>query len=172
MSERRTTANDELSAIVAARVGRSAPVQNGDLSWPCLLLRVGRHWFGLRAESVREVVVPQAITPVPAQPAHVLGVALVHGRLVPVVDISKMVTSMDVTIENAKGRRLAVIAAGEAEIGIIADEAKGVIDLPVPERKAADSGRGTLVLGQVRWDAALVSLFDVTTLVELAMGLE
>ena len=64
-----------------------------------------------------EVVAPEAITKVPAQPAHVLGVSLVHGRLVPVVDISRMLPKKEVSLSNSTGRRLAVVTHGEAEIG-------------------------------------------------------
>ena len=176
MSDSKASANQVLANMMArkAALGSPAPSQpdHHELGWPCLLMRVGQHWFGVRAEHVREVVVPEAITRVPAQPEHVLGVSLVHGRLVPVVDIGKMLVDVPVAMTGERGRRLAVLSHGESEIGAVADEAKGVIELPAPEPNSTPESTPPYVLGEVRWERELVILFDVGILIATAIGME
>lgn len=168
------TANDELAAMVN---DRQAPAQwdgeesDNELAWPCLLIRIGSRWCGLRAETVSEVVVPEGVTRIPAQPKHVLGVSLVHGRLVPVIDIGPLMPDMDAVLANPRGRRMAVIANGESEVGLLADDAKGVIELPVPEYDPAAAARPAFIRGEVRWEEELVCLLDAPTLIQVSIGL-
>lgn len=166
------SANDELTRLVADQNARSAMATDvaPELSWPCLLIRVGRRWLGLRAESVREVVVPEVITRIPAQPEHVLGVCLVHGRLVPAIDLGPLMPGMDVALERRPGHRLAVISHEEAEIGLIADEAQGVIYLPALSEHQPGADRPRFILGEVRWHDHLVCLLDAGRLLLTAVG--
>jgi chemotaxis signal transduction protein len=166
------SANDELTRLVADHSARSTMATDAapELSWPCLLIRVGQRWLGLRAESVREVVVPEAITRVPAQPEHVLGVCLVHGRLVPSIDLGPLMPGMDVALERPPGHRLAVISHDEAEIGLVVDEAQGVIYLPALSEHQPATDRPRFVLGEVRWHDHLVCLLDAEWLLLAAIG--
>jgi chemotaxis signal transduction protein len=93
VSDGRRSANRELAALVASRAGATAgddghaeaAAPGTGSTLPFLLLRLGSRWFGLRAESVREVVGHEVVNRVPGQPAHVRGVSMIHGRMVPVV---------------------------------------------------------------------------------------
>jgi chemotaxis signal transduction protein len=175
MSREGPTANDELASLVARQGSRpdlaaAEPGESPDLSWPCLLIRLGAHWFGLHAESVREVVVPEAITRVPAQPRHVLGVCLVHGRLVPTVTLGPLMPATDVALERPPGRRLAVLTHEDTEIGLVADEAQGVVYLPAITEHHASADRPRFILGEVRWHEHLVCLLDAQRLLVAAIG--
>ena len=174
-SSRPPTANDDLTAMIAGRARTNSGVETEsvtDLAWPCLLVRVGDRWCGLRAEDVSDVVAPEAVTRVPSQPKHVLGVSLVHGRLVPVIDIGPLMPDMEASLESRFGRRMAVVTHGDTEIGILADDAKGVIELPVPEHDpAAAAGRPAFIRGEVRWRDQLVCLLDVVALIHASIGL-
>jgi chemotaxis signal transduction protein len=175
MSREGPSANDELAVLVASHGARSNMADTGsdasaELSWPCLLLRVGARWFGLRAESVREVVVPETITRVPAQPRHVLGVCLVHGRLVPTITLGPLMPAADLALERPPGRRLAVISHEEAEIGLVSDEAQGVIYLPAISEHHPSADRPRFILGEVRWHDHLVCLLDAQRLLMAAIG--
>lgn len=182
MSETRS-ANEELAALVRQRGAESAPEgepEAGDASTPLLLLRLGEHWFGLRAESVREVVACESVTPVPGQPPHIRGVALIHGRLVSVVALERLLRVL--IPERAPAgertgrdyRRLVVLVEDAGEIAILADDAKGVIDLVLPDSaSAADadasaSVRGHLVRCEVPWGESLVCVLDGAALVAAA----
>lgn len=169
MSDERSTANDQLSALVAARQLGVDPAtlddESGERRIPCLLMRMSERWCSLRAESVREVIVMGSITPVPGQQSHVLGVMLVHGRLVPVVDLCRLVPELKMTLTTTPGRRLVVVSRNEAEIGIAADDAKGVIHLALPDPLE----HNRLVLGDMRWNDKLVTFLDEDHLLASAL---
>jgi chemotaxis signal transduction protein len=99
-------------------------------------------------------------------------VSSVHGRLVPVIDLGQLMSSADMKLESAPGRRLAVIASNEIEIGLIADDAKGVIHLPALAGSHAGTEQRAFVIGEVRWQQQLVCLLDHETLVGAATGME
>lgn len=184
MSTKRPSANDELAALVDAR--QSAPDQyldalsNVEVTNPFLLMRLGERWFALRAESVREVVARETITRVPGQPPHIRGVALLHGRLVPVAALDTLLGSpMDASEASgeagespaqgtAAGRRLVVLSREDMEIALMADDARGVIYLPVAFEIRGGAERASFVAGEVHWDKHLVCVLDVPALMEAA----
>lgn len=173
MSRGPSSANDELARLVASRRRESTiqppPSTSAELSWPCLLMRIGQRWCGLRAEAVREVVALESITRVPAQPKHLVGVCLVHNRLVPAVDLGPLLPGLGLALDKPPGRRLAVVAHDDVELGLVADEAKGVIDLAaLTESPSAD--RPAFIIGEVRWQEHLVCLLDTPLLVRAALG--
>jgi chemotaxis signal transduction protein len=164
------SANDELARLLAAPAHDSGSASvMPELTWPCLLMRIGARWCGVRVEAVREVVAPEAITRVPAQPRHVLGVTLVHGRLVPAIDLGPLMPGMSMQLERP-GRRLAVVSHEELEIGLLADEARGVVYLPAITEGYHNAERPLFIIGEVRWKDELVCLLDTALLVQAAMG--
>jgi chemotaxis signal transduction protein len=123
-------------------------------------MRSGARWFGFPAHSVREIVTKELVTRVPALPAHVLGVALVHGRLVPVIDLPSLVGQTGAGPPMEIAPRLVVVHEGDVEVAVVADEARGVLALP---REAAPQDRTEareFVVGEARWDDTLVCLLD------------
>ena len=180
MSGDRTSGNEQLAAMVAARQARQASSQStsaaggGDSEQlgACLLMRMGERWCALRAETVREVVAVESITAVPAQQPHVLGIMLVHGRLVPVVDMCRLVQKLDMALTTTPGRRLIVISIDDTEVGIVADDAKGVIQLlGVDDVERGSRARGDdIIRGELQWEDKLVAFLDAHRLLEAALG--
>lgn len=173
MNRSGSSANDGLAHLLAGKargVSGSAPSTVPDLTWPCLLMRIGSRWCGVRVEAVREVVAPEGITRVPAQPAHVLGVSLVHGRLVPAIDLGPLMPGMSMQLDRPPGRRLAVVTHDDLEIGLVADEARGVIYLPAITEGYHGADRPLFIIGEVRWQDELVCLLDTALLVQAAIG--
>jgi chemotaxis signal transduction protein len=153
---------DDLAELIAATdIDEDAPrtAERQIDTVPMVLFRAGGRWYGVVAEHVREVVSKDRIARVPAMPAHILGVALVHGRLIPVVDIAAMLGAADSAApDNA---RLLVLEGGDAEVSVVADEACGVINLPLPPHAA----NAELVRGEVGWNEQLVCVLDGPALV-------
>ena len=147
--------NEDLRALVAtAAAAKPAPVAKVETA-PLLTLRIGTRWFAVAAERVREVVTLQAITQVPGVAAGVLGVSLVHGRLVPVADlvsVLQIARGGDAAITRP---RLIVLSHGDNEVGIVSDETRGIIQMP----PVADPSTG-IVRGELRWDDNLVAVLD------------
>ena len=178
MSKETPSANDELAALVAERQhalrhGAEEDATDVEPTVPLLLMRLGERWFGLRAESVREVVGRERITRVPGQPAHIQGVALIHGRLVPVMTVDVLLgvavgAGAGRGAADDAGRRLVVLAQDDAEIAIIADDARGVVYLPFAIDKHAGAERAPFIAGEVSWQDRLVCVLDGPALMTAA----
>jgi chemotaxis signal transduction protein len=156
--------NDLLRELVAAAAAPKAPVAEV-VTVPMIALRIGARWFAVAADRVREVVTLESITSVPGVVDGVVGVALVRGRLVPVIDVPRM---LDITRggDAAITRpRLVVLTQGDDEAGVVADETRGVLELPPP----AQAGSG-LVRGELRWNGNIVGLLDAETIVAVVRG--
>lgn len=174
MTHERISANDELAAMVASRQqadNRAADTANLQIT-PCLLMKMGEFWCALRAESVREVVAVDTVTPLPVQALHVLGVMLVHGRIVPVIDLARLTSKPEMVLAAPPGRRLIVISKNDIEIGLVADDAKGVIDLPAVTTQTDQPTRDDFVLEQIEWQDGLVCFLDAERLLDAALGTE
>jgi chemotaxis signal transduction protein len=158
--------NEQLRDLVAAASAPKAPTVEA-ITVPMIVLRIGARWFAVAAERVREVVTLESITSVPGVAQGILGVALVRGRLVPVVDLPRM-------LETARGGdaaitrpRLVVLAQGEDEAGVVADETRGVLELP-PAIQAASG----FVRGELRWNGNLVAVLDGEAIVRVVTAAE
>ncbi len=158
MSEHPPSANQQLAALIANR--RRQPISEEEPSEPIpttpwLLARLSQMWFGLRAEDVREVVSPEAITRVPNQPGHFSGLTLIHGRLVPVLELAPLlrtITGREVPTPTSC-RRFVVIARDEIEVALAADEARGVIHLEAPSETTTGLvvDDSSVIIGDVAW---------------------
>jgi chemotaxis signal transduction protein len=189
------SANQELAALVASRAGATDaamdPATGGEAeasahqtgsTLPFLLLRLGRRWFGLRAESVREVVGREVVNRVPGQPAHVRGVTMIHGRMVPVVALDVLLRAHVASFADngdAEGggdggdmprSRLVVLADEQLEVAIPADDARGVVYLRAAVDAPVDAARLRFVLGEIPWNQHLVCVLDGVALLAAALA--
>jgi len=132
-----------------------------------LFMRVGRRWFAVRSETVREVGTKGYVTRVPTAPLHVLGVTLVRGRLVPVLALEGLLGSLGTADVVHTLPRLVVLRHEDTEIALVADETKGVIErrvsTPTEAGRAADRPR--YLGGEFEWEGKLVCMIDVPALI-------
>lgn len=183
MTDQTRSGNQALSDLVAQRTAGDGDLilgaASGDDSVPLLLLRLGTRWFGLRAEAVREVVARDTVTRVPGLSPHIRGVALIHGRLVPVVALEQLLAlpAADADTDELEHRRLVVLVEEVGEIAILANDAKGVIHLSLPtdDQSASASGAATglrnqLIRCEVAWGQELVCILDGPAVITAAVG--
>ncbi|MBE7451149.1 MAG: chemotaxis protein CheW [Kofleriaceae bacterium] len=129
----------DLRELVEAAGGeRPAPTAAGAATTPCVGLRTGGRWFALEAATIGEVVALPPITRVPAAGSHVLGVAMLRSRLVPIVDLDRMLTGI-ATPRSERGR-VAIVRAAALELGVVATETRGLLELPVADGAGAGDG--------------------------------
>jgi purine-binding chemotaxis protein CheW len=162
----------ELSARAGAS-GHDLPADAGTdaaaagVSLPLLFLRVGRRWFAVRSETVREVGTKGYVTRVPTAPVHVLGVTLIRGRLVPVLALEGLLGALGTAEVVHTLPRLVVLRHEDTEIALVADETKGIIERRVST--AADGGRSAdrpaYLGGEFEWEGKLVCMIDVPALI-------
>ena len=89
---------------------------------------MGRRWFGVRSESVREVSTKGYVTRVPTAPTYVLGVTLIRGRLVPVVALEGLLGAITAGDTAQTLPRLVILRHEDTEIAVVADETRGIIE--------------------------------------------
>src|SRR5262245_57938276 len=84
---------------------------------PILTFEARSEWFGLMASDVREVARLRSVQPVPRAPEVIAGLAEVHGRIVTLIDLDRLIPAGDGAAEpTAPGRPGAV---GRDAFGIV-----------------------------------------------------
>jgi purine-binding chemotaxis protein CheW len=162
--------SEQLRAFIGASLEESKPAMQvpTDVTLSFLMFRHGGRWFGVRAEAVKLVVAKDSITRVPAQPPHVLGVALIRSRLIPVIDLAHMTRSADRPADDAPGLRLVVLASQDDEVALVADEARGVIELAANSIDHNTSNKVSFISGVVKWRKGTASVIDTGLLLRAA----
>ena len=173
------TASDRLAEL-AAGAGQQLAAQQTDsdaqtASVPLIFLRVGRRWFAVHAECVREVGTKGFVTRVPTAPAHVLGVTLVRGRLVPVLALEGLVGDLGPGETAQTWPRLLVLRHQDMEIALVADETRGVIERRVNRASEAQQSaawmstdRPAFLGAEFEWEGKLCCMLDVPALIAAA----
>jgi purine-binding chemotaxis protein CheW len=103
-----------------------------DPTGAALLCRVGLRVYGIELEHVVETMRALAIEPLPGTPPFVLGLALVRGRPIPVVDVARLLGGPTST----PGARFVAIRSGDRGAALAVDSIVGVANLP---RETLDS---------------------------------
>jgi len=129
------------------------------------VFRLGDEVFAFDIGRVREVVVLDELTPVPAAPPQVIGVANLRGDVLPVVGLERV---LGLAPRRAARRlRTLVIAAGGAQVGLVIDDVLGLETYDeVADVEAATSERSSgCALGVMRRGEAVVTLLDAERIV-------
>lgn len=122
--------------------------------------RLGGELHGCDIRLVEEVVTKRAVHPLPDVPGHVLGMLLLRGEMVPVLDVAA-------ALGLARGPgapSILVIGMGDARIGVAAESVHEVLDVPSDAiRPAPHTGgdRDAYVVGVARLEIGLVNLIDL-----------
>jgi purine-binding chemotaxis protein CheW len=159
-------ANEQLSVLARSPVqpDPTIPAQRELVS--LVFLRSGGRWFALPAETVAEVATKGPVTRVPGTSRTMLGLTLVRGRLVPVISLPALVGFAPGGEAAATLPRLVIVRADEAELAVVADEIRGVIE---HDRSGEDRGhasdRAPFLAEEVSWQGRLACVIDVRGLV-------
>jgi chemotaxis signal transduction protein len=153
--------NEQLRELVARAGSTTQQIMAAAPTVPMIAFRIGRRWFAVSAVRVREVITLEAITQVPGVTHRVLGVALVRGRLVPVLDLAGLLACPRTGEPAITRPRLVVLSSADAEAAVIADETLGVVELP----PLATEQEG-LTRGDLRWRGHVLAVLDVDHVVQ------
>lgn len=154
------------------RDGGSAPKPGGAEVVDVVAARVGARWFGFPARDVREVVIKGFVTRLPLSPPHIEGVTLVHGRLVTVIDLAALVPDVPDGPAGAMLPRLLLTGEAGAEIAVVTDEAKGIVEVTRVATTAGEptSSATSMLRGAAEWEGGLLTLVDGRALAEVALA--
>ncbi len=134
---------DEISPSLLDLAGaapmRAAPdVAEARREWLTFLL-AGEE-YAVAIEQVREILKAPAITEVPRAPAHVLGVIMVRGEVIAILDPRRRL-GLPMAVPGRQARVL-VCDAGEGLRGLLVDAVSNVVRLPPSSVEARPSGVG------------------------------
>lgn len=160
-------ANEQLSVLARSAVAPDLDRTAAAVEMVSLVfLRAGSRWFALPAETVAEVATKGPVTRVPGTARTILGLTLVRGRLVPVISMPEMVGFSSQGEAAATLPRLVIVRSGDAEVAVVADEIRGVIEHDGSrEERAHASDRPSFLADEISWQGRLACLIDVRGLV-------
>lgn len=104
--------------------GHLFAVETPAASW--LLCRVRSRFCAIPIESVIETSRPLSIAPVAGSPAYVLGLSVVRGEPVPVIDAAQLLS-----MQAGEPTRFVMVRAGDRRIALAVDGVLGIRDIPV-----------------------------------------
>ncbi|WP_395408425.1 chemotaxis protein CheW [Pseudoduganella sp. UC29_106] len=130
-----------------------------------LLCRSGQRLYALPLVHVQEIMRALPVDPVPAMPDFLLGLTLMRGAAVPVVDCARLVGAGP----SAQGERYVALALGERRLALAVDDVVGVRLLSAamladaaPLLDSADAG---LVQAIATQDSELLMVLQASRLV-------
>src|SRR5437867_2813431 len=124
------------------------------------IFTVGAEPFAFDLRRVREVVVLDELTAVPAAPPQIVGVANLRGDVLPIVDPSRLLGTA--IRRTGRRRRALVVTGGGAHVGLLIDDVLGLetFDDVLGIGDAAHQPSVACALGRLRRSDGLVTLLD------------
>ena len=123
--------------------------------------RLGGELHGCDIRLVEEVVTKRAIHPLPDVPAHLLGVLMLRGEMVPVMDVAP---ALGLARGAERTPPVLVCTLGEGRVGVAVDAVHEVLEVPAElVRPAPHTGgdRDAYVVCVARVGDELVTLIDL-----------
>ncbi len=147
------------------------PASAADLDFVALLergegaqavaFRLGGELHGCDIRLVEEVVTKRQVHPLPDVPPEVLGMLLLRGEMVPVMDVAD---ALGLVRRTEAAPSILVVGMGEGRVGVAVESVHEVMDVPADSiRPAPHTGgdRDAYVLGVARLGSGLVNLIDL-----------
>jgi len=124
------------------------------------IFTVGAEPFAFDLRRVREVVVLDELTAVPAAPPQIVGVANLRGDVLPIVDPGRLLGAA--IRRTGRRRRALVVTGGGAHVGLLIDDVLGLetFDDVLEIGDATDQPYVACAVGRLRRNEGLVTLLD------------
>lgn len=128
-----------------------------------VVFRIGKEYFGVGVEAVREIVRVPEVTEVPDAPVFLEGVINLRGRVVPVIDLRKRLRLNG--SERTDATRVLITEDAESTVGLIVDSVAEVLkiqDDDIEEPPEMISAIGVeYITGVAKVDERLIILLDI-----------
>ena len=148
---------------------RPAPVRLSSPARFCLFM-LGEESLAVELKQVREVFTLESITPVPDMPSVLVGVANVHGTIVPLADLRPVLGMPSSTAP----RYALIVRCGAQQIGIVVDEVPeiGTIEAndTLNELPGEMARHRPFLSGLLRLGSRVSGLVEVSRLVAMVDG--
>jgi purine-binding chemotaxis protein CheW len=125
-------------------LGESAPMARGEVDAPSahfVVFHVADGVFGFRLEDVGEIVRMPNLAHMPLGPPSLLGLANLHGTVLPVVGLRRLLNFPAARFDDAM--RVIVIGRG-APVGFVVDRIEKLVTFPADRIENDDAGAGSI----------------------------
>lgn len=103
------------------------PQEAADSVVELLTFTLAKEEYAFRVGDLQEVIRPQRITRIPKSEAYLLGITSLRGKIIPVIDLKKMLSLDGKTEEEGTKQRIAIVKGPKGPIGALIDRIFGVI---------------------------------------------
>jgi purine-binding chemotaxis protein CheW len=125
---------------------RPVAAEAGQGSWPVIVLGIGAERYAVELGDVEEVLPPVRATPVPGAAGAIAGVINLHGKIRPVLDLSRLL-GMD-GVPSGDRPRVIVLGKEDRQIGLQIDSVEQIRWIDSRDLKLDEnSGRSRYIKG-------------------------
>ena len=107
--------------------GIPVPQEAVDSVVELLTFTLAREEYAFRVEDLEEIVRIQRITKIPKSEAYLLGITSLRGKIIPVIDMKKILSLDGRTGEDVSKQKIAILKGPKGPIGAMIDRVVGVI---------------------------------------------
>jgi len=135
---------------------------------PFVTFRLGSESFGIALQEVEEIVELPPVTKVPDAPDYVLGVICLRDQVLPLVDLSEI---LSIQQEGAERKRdmVVLLSFGTAKIGVVVDEIQEILrvqdDQVLPTPQTLSEAEREHLEGVLLQPGRMVSLINVLKII-------
>jgi purine-binding chemotaxis protein CheW len=97
-----------------------------DVLLELLTFTLGKEEYAFRIDEIHEIIRPQKATMIPKTGPHLLGITSLRGKIIPVIDLKRLLSLEGNTVELAK-QKILVLKGPKGPIGALVDRVVGVI---------------------------------------------
>jgi purine-binding chemotaxis protein CheW len=126
------------------------------------VVRLGKEFFALELELVREFTAIRHVTPVPCCPKHIVGQMNLRGDIVTLVDLRPL---LHVPASASLPPQLALLELQDIVFGVPVDEVVEILTLRLAETEslpAPSAGRDTFLKGAAPYCGRMLGVLDVS----------
>jgi purine-binding chemotaxis protein CheW len=103
------------------------PQETVDSMVELLTFTLAKEEYAFRVGDLQEIIRPQRITRIPKSEAYLLGITSLRGKIIPVIDMKKMLSLDGKTEEEGTKQKIAIVKGPKGPIGALIDRIVGVI---------------------------------------------
>jgi len=129
-----------------------------------LEVRVGDEVYGFNADEIEQILVVPTITPIPLSDSSVLGVAVLSGNIVNVVDLGLAIGTEGVDIKDDKARLLTLSNSKYSE-SFVVDEVLGMLEVD-KKRLEESSDKDSFLQGFYKADNHVVQYLNIANILQ------
>lgn len=128
-----STSRQEFSEVYQETVERtdesiSTEIEETEEMVELLVFSLCSEEYAFKVSELEEIIRPQQITTIPRTPEYLLGVTSLRGKLIPVVDLKRMLSLTGK--DNVTRQKIIILKGNKGPIGVMVDRIAGVVRLP------------------------------------------